>query len=128
LLNTAVPLVYILTGVIPGANAWSLLPAFLISGVVMAGIDMSYFSALLTFAGPENVSRYQALQSFLLGIRGSVAPFIGGSMAVLLRARNLDLRWAFAVGLFFMLVGAWMQWVAMKRQESSRRVMKAPSA
>jgi MFS-type transporter involved in bile tolerance (Atg22 family) len=118
LLNTLVPISYIATGAIPGANAWTLLPAYVISGVVGAGIDLSYFNALLTFAGSENVSRYQALQSFLLGIRGSVAPFIGSALEAALTAHHADLRWVFVLGLVFMFLGAWMQSVAMRRQEA----------
>jgi MFS family permease len=122
LLNALVPAVYMLTAAIPGANAWVLLPAFAISGVVAAGIDLSYFNALLTFAGPDNVSRYQALQSFLLGIRGTIAPFAGSFLATVLKANGQDLRWAFMAGVVLMLVGAWMQFVAMRRQEARRRI------
>jgi sugar phosphate permease len=118
LINTIVPLVYVASGFIPYKSAWVLLPAYVVSGVVMAGIDMSYFNAILTFAGAENVSRYQALQSFLLGIRGSVAPFIGSAMAEVLKAHHHDLRWAFAFGMVFMYVGAWMQLMAARRQEA----------
>lgn len=123
LLNALIPVVYIATGFLPGANAWALLPAYVVSGIVLAGIDMSYFSALLTFAGPDNVSRYQALQSFLLGIRGSVAPFVGTLLAEFLESHHHNLRWVFVVGLVFMLTGAWMQSVAMRRQETLRAVL-----
>ncbi len=116
LLNLLVPLNYVLTGFWPGANAWSLLPAYIASGVVMAGIDLSYFNALLTFAGPTNVSRYQALQSFLLGIRGSVAPFIGSGVATALEHQHLNIRWVFVAGMVFMAFGAWMQLMASRRQ------------
>jgi MFS family permease len=122
LLNCLVPVVYIATAVLP-ANAWWLLPAYLVSGVVLAGIDLSYFNAVLTFSGPDNVSRYQALQSFLLGIRGSIAPFIGGAMVTWLNAHQLNLRWAFVVGLVFMIAGAWMQMIAARRQEEHRLVL-----
>jgi len=120
LINVLVPLNYVFAASMPGANAWLLLPAFIFSGVVLAGIDLSYFNALLTFAGPDNVSRYQALQSFLLGIRGSIAPFLGTALAAALEAHDISLRWVFVVGLFFMLIGAWMQVVAMRRQEKVR--------
>lgn len=122
LLNTTVPLVYILTAFIPGVNAWTLLPAFAISGIVGAGIDLSYFNAVLTFSGPDNVSRYQALQSFLLGIRGTIAPFVGSFMAATLREHHLNLRWAFVAGMACMLVGAWMQGEAMKRQSAMQEL------
>lgn len=116
LINTSIPLVYIVAGTVLPANAWVLLPAFMISGIVGAGIDLSYFSALLTFARESDVSRYQALQSFLVGIRGSIAPFIGGGMAQAFLDRGINLRWIFLISLGFILVGAWMQVVAMRRQ------------
>jgi predicted MFS family arabinose efflux permease len=118
LFNTTVPMVYILTAFVPGVNAWTLLPAYLFSGLVLAGIDMAYFNALLTFSGPENVSRYQALQSFLLGIRGSIAPFVGSWLAEGLKAHHQNLRWVFVIGLVFMFTGAWMQLMATRRQEA----------
>lgn len=125
LINILVPVVYILTALVPNANAWSLIPAYVASGIVLAGIDLSYFNAILTFSGPDNVSRYQALQSFLLGIRGSIAPFIGSAMAMGLRAHHLNLRWAFGVGIFFMLLGAWMQREAAHRQEARQLLLDA---
>ncbi len=123
LLNCLVPIVYIATGFLPGANAWVLLPAYIVSGIVLAGIDLSYFNAILTFSGSDNVSRYQALQSFLLGIRGTIAPLIGSFMAVALRAQGQNLRWAFVVGLVFMLTGAWMQQMAMRRQAEHKLLL-----
>lgn len=125
MLNCLVPAVYIASAWTPGLGAWALLPAYVLNGIVMAGIDLSYFQAILTFAGPDNASRYQALQSFLLGIRGSVAPFIGAFLIGVLKDRALDLRWIFAVGLVFMLTGAWMQRVAMVRQQAHRAVLDA---
>lgn len=116
LLNATIPLFYILAGTLLPASPWVLLPAYLITGIVGAGIDLSYFGALLTFAGDRDVARYQALQSFLLGVRGSIAPFIGGAMVNFLKAHHLNLRWAFVVSLAFILTGCWMQVVAMRRQ------------
>ncbi len=115
LINALVPVVYIGTALL-GGNAWSLLPAFVFQGIVQAGIDLSYFNALLTFSGPNNVSRYQSLQSFLLGVRGTIAPFVGSTLAIVLKDHGLNIRYAFAVGAVMMLTGAWMQSQAMKRQ------------
>ena len=120
LINLLIPISYILPGTLLPASAWYLLPAFFFSGIVNAGIDIAYFSALLTFAGDRDVSRYQALQSFLLGVRGSIAPFIGSLMVGALRHHHLNLRWAFAASMVFILAGAWMQHQAMRRQKSMR--------
>jgi MFS family permease len=111
LLNAVIPFVYM-----TATNYWMLLPAFLIAGITNAGIDLSYFAAILSFANEQTVSRYQALQSFLLGIRGSIAPFAGGALAGFLNRNHLDLRYAFAIALLFIIAGCWMQVVAMRRQ------------
>jgi len=126
LLNAWIPIVYIQAMAV--GEAWVLLPAFLISGVVMAGIDLSYFNALLGFAREQNVARYQALQSFLLGLRGTVAPFIGSGLVRALDAHRLDRRWAFVIALVFILAGCWMQIVATRRHEAMRRAAAASSS
>lgn len=112
LLNALVPFFYM------GANSFVwLMPAFVIQGVTNAGIDLSYFNAILGFADDRTVSRYQALQSFLLGIRGSLAPFAGGALAGILKAHQVNLRYSFIVALVFIVTGCWMQIVAMRRAE-----------
>jgi hypothetical protein len=122
LLNCLIPLVYISTAGVPaGGGFWALAPAYVAMGIVAAGIDMSYFNALLSFAGSDSVARYQALQSFLLGVRGTLAPFLGSFLADALEKRGQNLRWVFAVGLVFMLAGAVAQVVAMRRQEGRQR-------
>lgn len=119
LINIIIPVTYMLTPLFPGVTSWFLLPAFIVSGLVMAGIDLAYFNALLTFAGADNVSRYQALQSFLLGIRGTAAPFLGGWLADLFGGTPLALRLVFGLGALLMLAGAWMQSMAQKAQEEA---------
>ena len=118
LINSLVPLVYIIARASGNANAWWLLPAFILSGIVQAGIDLSYFNALLTFSGPTNVSRYQSLQSFLLGVRGTIAPFVGSTMAIVLKSHHQSIGWAFGAGTLMMVIGAWMQFQVMKRQQA----------
>jgi MFS family permease len=122
LINSLIPIIYIMAGTVLPANPWVLFPAFIVTGIVNAGIDLSYFSALLTFAGDKDISRYQALQSFLLGIRGSIAPFVGAGMVRALKGGGHDLRWAFAVSLVFILAGCWMQFVAMRKQAAGPRI------
>jgi MFS family permease len=109
-LNLFIPLCYYFA-----TNVWYLVPAFLLSGITMAGIDLSYFNSVLGFAGPQNVTRYQALQSFLLGIRGTIAPFVGGGLLGLFRANGWDLRPIFLVGFAFLLAGCAMQMIGLRR-------------
>ncbi|MDH7571568.1 MAG: MFS transporter, partial [Armatimonadota bacterium] len=104
LLNACIPLIYFFSG-----SAWHLVPAFLLTGVTNAGIDLSYFNSILSFANEENVARYQALHSFLLGIRGTLAPFAGVAVMHLLEARGFDTKYLFLVGMVLILLGCWMQ-------------------
>jgi MFS transporter, DHA1 family, inner membrane transport protein len=112
LLNAFIPIVYLTAG-----NKWMLIPAFLLGGITQAGIDLSYFNSILGFASEENASRYQALHSFLLGIRGVIAPLIGGFMIEQMHQMNWDLRWLFALALAFILTGCWMQLMGIRRQD-----------
>ncbi|HPP76067.1 MAG TPA: MFS transporter, partial [Armatimonadota bacterium] len=61
-------------------NWWALAPAHLIAGITNAGIEMAYFSAVLSFSGEGRTSHYQALFAFIGGIRGIFAPSIGGAL------------------------------------------------
>jgi hypothetical protein len=111
LLNAMIPVIYL-----TATNKWMLVPAFLLSGITQAGIDLSYFNSVLSFAKEEMASRYQALHSFLLGIRGVTAPLIGGFLFQVLRENGLDMRWLFVLGLTFILTGCWMQVVGIRRR------------
>jgi MFS family permease len=110
LFNLLIPLCYFFA-----TNIWYLVPAFILSGITMAGIDLSYFNSVLSFAGVQNVTRYQALQSFLLGIRGTIAPFVGGGLLAAFRANGWDLRLIFLVGFAFLLAGFVMQLIGLRR-------------
>jgi MFS family permease len=110
-LNAFIPLIYLVAW-----NRWVLVPAFFLSGITQAGIDLSYFNSILSFASEESATRYQALHQFLLGIRGLFAPLIGGAMIHALRANGLDLRWVFVVGLVGILAGCWMQVMGVRRR------------
>jgi MFS family permease len=117
LLNALIPLFYLVAG-----NKWMLIPAFILGGVTQAGIDLSYFNSILSFATEESASRYQALHSFLLGIRGVLAPVLGGFMIEGLRNYGLDLRWVFVVALTLILTGCWMQVIGIRRRERAPEV------
>ncbi len=113
LLNALIPVFYMVAG-----SKWMLVPAFILGGITNAGIDLSYFNSILSFATEETASRYQALHSFLLGIRGVIAPLIGGYLIAVLphEGKVPDLRWLFVIGLTFILVGCWMQLMGIRRR------------
>jgi len=113
LVNTAlcalIPLNYILA-----TQTWMLFPGCIVAGVVNAGIELSYFNAVMYFSQPETAAQYQGMHSLLLGIRGIIAPFVGASMAHSLMARGGDVRWVFALGTALIVVGAGLQWIGLK--------------
>jgi MFS family permease len=114
ILNLFIPICYYFA-----VNFWFLVPAFILSGITMAGIDLSYFNSVLSFAGEQNATRYQALQSFLLGIRGTIAPFVGSALMRLFHGNGWEIRGIFLVALFFIFTGCWMQMAGLRRKGSS---------
>jgi len=104
MLTTAIPLTYIFAH-----NVWALWPAFVVSGIINAGIEMSYFNGILYLAEPDRIAQYQGLHSFLLGVRGTIAPFIGAAM----KGAGMDMRVIFLVGLLVIVLGGAMQGVGM---------------
>lgn len=105
----AVPLNYIAASQVP-----ALLPSAIASGIVYAGIELSYFNSVMHFSTPENSAQYQGMHSLLLGVRGVLAPFVGAAMARSLQMRNMDVRWVFALSAALILLGALLQWMGMR--------------
>lgn len=67
----ALPLAYLLA-----PSYWALLPAAIVQGVVNAGFDITYHTNVVQAAPPGRVLDYATAQSFALGIRGTIAPFV----------------------------------------------------
>ena len=97
-------------------NVWMLLPTALINGVTMGGVELSYFNSILHFAREGKESQYQALHSFLLGIRGTTAPFIGAAMVTAFRGHHVDVKYAFLVSMALMLLGAMLQLLGVRKR------------
>ena len=109
LLVSLVPLNYFLA-----RNVWMLLPAAVISGVTLGGVELSYFNSILYFAKAGRESHYQALHSFFLGIRGTIAPFCGAAIASLFRGAGIDVKYVFLIAMALMLLGAGFQLAGVK--------------
>lgn len=116
LLAVIVPLNFILAGYFH--SIWVLLPQAVIAGITNAGIELSYFNSVLAFSGDRRVSHYQALFYCLLGIRGCLAPILGGVMLEVFNSRDWDLRYLFTGAAAIMIVGAWMQVIGMRREST----------
>ncbi|HEX9371903.1 MAG TPA: MFS transporter [Roseiflexaceae bacterium] len=93
-----VPLTYIWA-----FNAWTLLPAFVVHGIISAGVDLGLISTGIELADPGSVAEYSALQATIIGLRGMLAPFVGVGLLGL----GLTDRAIFALGCGF-IVSAWL--------------------
>jgi MFS family permease len=109
LLISLVPFVYFMA-----RSVWMLIPAAVITGITMGGVELSYFNSILYFAKEGRESHYQALHAFLLGIRGTIAPFIGAAIVSSFKSGNIDVRYVFLISMALMLLGAALQLVGVK--------------
>lgn len=78
LMFVAVPLFYVFAN-----QRWILIPAMVLTGIGNAGCDLAYFNGIMRYAPRERVAQYQALFSFLMGIRGIAAPYLGAKLVAL---------------------------------------------
>ena len=69
----------------------------------------------MLFADEGMESRYQALHSFLLGIRGTIAPFCGAGLVTLLKLKGVDIRYVFLLAVGLLVAGVIMQALCVKR-------------
>ena len=62
---------------------WLLAVAYIFTGITLAGVDLGWMNAIMQFAHKEEISHYTALHAFLVGVRGTVAPFAGTALIAL---------------------------------------------
>lgn len=87
-------------GYIVAPSVWWLLPVAVIAGVAIAGGELTYHINVMQLAPRERIGEYAAANSFLLGVRGTAAPFLAASLLTL-----LPLQAVMLVGLGFMGAG-----------------------
>lgn len=75
LLTLLVPIGYLIA---PGA--WALLPVAVIIGIGVASGELTAFTNIVHLAPRERIGEYAAVQAFLLGVRGTSAPFIAAAL------------------------------------------------
>lgn len=124
---SAVAICVFLSGMTPityffAQNVWMLIPAFVVSGWINSGIELSYFNSVLKLAPEHRVSHYQALFQSLLGIRGAVAPFIGSWLMTSFTAVGWDYKYLFLISLVGMFVGGSMQVYGVRGHRKRNRL------
>lgn len=113
MINTAMAAILPLNHII-ATNVWMLLPMAVVTGIISAGIELSYFNSVMHFSTPEDTMRYQGMHSLLLGVRGVIAPFAGAGAAQWMIANGHDIRWIFAASAVIVLTGAGLQWYGQR--------------
>ncbi len=83
-------------------QGWMLLPSYVASGLVTAGVDVAVISTVIQLSEPGRVTVYAAANSTLVGVRGLIAPFLG---PILLSA-GVPSAAIFALSAALTLVGA----------------------
>lgn len=104
LLQCLMPIVYFFSGA-----WWHLVPAAVVQGIAGAGIELAYLNVILTLAEEGKEAQYQALHSMLLGIRGTLAPFVAVPLLGM-----VGFHASFLICLSLMLLGAYMQAVSLR--------------
>jgi MFS family permease len=92
------------------SNAWMLLPAFMVQGVVNAGWDMGSINAGIQLADPERVTEYAAVQGTVVGVRGMLAPYLGVGLLGL----GLPIHAIFVMSIVLIAIG----WVMFGRVQA----------
>jgi hypothetical protein len=95
----AVPAIYLVA-----PSAWFLLPAAAIGGFNLAGGELTFVTNVLQIAPRDRVPHYMAAQSFALGVRGAIAPFVASGLLLVTNA-NIVL----AAAIVFMTAGVLLQ-------------------
>lgn len=75
LISVIIPLSYMWA-----TDGWMLLPAFIIQGLINAGVDVGLISTCIQLAERDKVVEYAAVQATVIGVRGIVTPFIGAGL------------------------------------------------
>ncbi len=96
LLVTLVPLGYLVA-----PSVWALLPVAVVSGIVIAASELTFHTNIVQIAPRGHVGEYMAAQSFLLGVRGTLAPFAASALLGVAEPRVV-----LVIALAFMLAGA----------------------
>lgn len=93
-------------------SVWTIIPAFVIGGILAAGVDLGFLNAGIELAEPNQVVEYSALQNTVLGIRGLIAPFI----TIFLLSIGIAENTIFFIGSGLLLVSAVIMTIALKQK------------
>src|SRR5919204_3616142 len=102
-------------GYIAAVDVSWLIPVAVIIGIVNAGGELTFFTNIVQLAPRERIGEYAAAQSLLMGLRGTIAPFVASSLLAVADARVVLL-----IGVAFMTAGAWIMAGAVRLATAPR--------
>ena len=75
LLTVLVPIGYLIA-----PDTWALLPVAVITGIVVSSGELTGFTNIVHLAPKDRIGEYAAANAFLLGVRGTAAPFVAAAL------------------------------------------------
>ena len=122
LISTALVLLVPL-GYLAAPAYWALLPVAVVAGVTQASGELTYHTNIVQMAPPGRLAEYAAVQSLLLGIRGSLAPFAASALLGVMSASAV-----LFVGLAFMVAGTLVMVGAVREPRAIATRTAVPAA
>ena len=105
-------------------NVWFLLPVAAIAGITNAAGDITFFTNIVQLAPRDRIGDYAVAQSSLMGLRGTIAPFVASSLLTAFAPRYVML---FAMGLMVIGLLVMQRAVRIALATPSRGVEVAPA-
>lgn len=96
LLTLLVPIGYL---VAPGT--WALLPVAVVIGIAVSSGELTAFTNIVHMAPRARIGEYAAANAFLVGVRGTAAPFVAAALLGMVRPQVV-----LVLGTLFMTTGA----------------------
>jgi MFS family permease len=100
---------------------WALLPIAVIAGVSQASGELTYHTNIVQMAPEGRIADYAAVQSLLLGVRGSLAPFVASALLGVFSA-----PFVLVIGLAFMVIGTLVMVGAVREPRAPAREIVQP--
>jgi MFS family permease len=116
LLTILVPIGYLVA-----PASWALIPVAIIIGIAVSSGELTNFTNIVHLAPRERIGEYAAANAFLLGVRGTAAPFVAAALLGMVQPRVV-----LVLGALLMTTGGLV--LAQLVREPATRVVEAVPA
>ena len=76
-------------GYLVAPSYWALLPVAVVQGIVNSGSEITFHTNIVQAAPRGKVLDYATAQSFMLGVRGTIAPFLASALVGIIDPRGV---------------------------------------